>query len=84
MYDLLTSQNLNMVGLFADLIGVIFVAISFKNVRREKNQSGYWAGDDEEEDKKEKEHNLLSKLDSIGLYFLILGFALQILSNFTK
>jgi len=84
MHDLLTSSNLNIAGLIFDLIGVIFVTISFKNVRREKNQSALWGGDEDEESKKEKEHIFLSRLDSIGLYSLILGFALQILSNFTK
>ena len=82
MYDLLTSSNINTAGLFFDLIGVICVAISFKNIRREKKPAFYLGGDEDYQKKLDKEHGSLIRLDRLGMIFLVIGFALQIVSNY--
>lgn len=82
MNDLVTSVNINSLGLLLDLVGVICVAISFKNIRREKDSPGLFAGDDEYQSKQEKEHKLLICLDRFGMLLLVVGFGLQIISNY--
>jgi len=82
MIDFLNSANVNSIGLAFDLVGILFVAYSFKNIRREKDAVGLFAGDDEHQAKQQKEHKFLISLDRIGMAFLVVGFGLQIISNY--
>jgi hypothetical protein len=82
IYDLLTSSNINTAGLVFDLIGVACVAVSFKNIRREKNPVFYLAGDENYQKKLDEEHGSLIRFDRLGMIFLIVGFVLQIVSNY--
>ena len=83
MCDLFNSANVNSIGLACDLLGIVFVAYSFKNIRREKDAPSLLAvGGDEYRIKEEKEHKFLIFLDRLGMFFLIVGFGLQIVSNY--
>jgi len=82
MYDLFNSANVNSIGLACDLVGILFVAYSFKNIRRESDVAGGFGGDSEHQSKQEKEHKFLILLDRIGMFFLVVGFGLQIVSNY--
>jgi predicted tellurium resistance membrane protein TerC len=88
MLDLIFSAKIiNIIGLSFDLVGVIFIAISFKHVRREQEpiyRSWTNYNHDKEQASRDKENKYFSKLDNIGVFLLIIGFALQIMSNFLK
>lgn len=82
MGDLFNNTNVNTIGLAFDLVGIILVAYSFKNIRREKDAPGLFAGDDDYLSQQQKEHKRLILLDRIGMSFLFIGFVLQIISNY--
>ena len=82
MYDFFNNSNVNSVGLAFDLVGILFVAYSFKNIRREKDVTGLFSLGEEYRAKQEKEHKFLILLDRLGMCFLVAGFALQIISNY--
>jgi hypothetical protein len=87
MYDLLLSflsnkTNINSIGLFFDVVGVLFIAYSFKNIRREKDTAGLLGGDDSYQQKQNKDHRFLIKIDRTGTILLVVGFGLQIYSNY--
>ena len=77
-------KNLNSIGLLFDLLGIILVAYSFKNIRREKNKQLIFGPEGEGVTKAEKEHKKLIYLDRIGTSLLVMGFTLQIVSNYIK
>lgn len=71
-------KHLNSIGLFCDLLGVIFVAYSFKNIRREKSPAPIIS------DGNDKDNKILMFWDKLGMILLIIGFLLQIISNYIK
>lgn len=77
-------KHLNSIGLFCDLLGVIFVAYSFKNIRREKDTASKWSPTGDKKIKAENEHKKLIAMDRAGMILLITGFLLQIISNYIK
>jgi len=82
MRDFLNSANVNSIGLGFDLVGILFVAYSFKNIRREKTPLGLMGGGEETQKKLDKENKFLISLDRTGMSFLVIGFGLQIISNY--
>ena len=86
MYDLLLSffskTNVNSIGLLFDVVGVLLIAYSFKNIRREKITASAWSPTGDKKEKMEKEHKKLLLIDRCGMAFLIVGFSLQIVSNY--
>lgn len=76
----MTSQELNIIGLTSDIIGVLLL---FKyGLPADLNKDGAnvieFQGTNIEEQKKWKRYNIWSK---IGLCFIIVGFTFQIFSN---
>ena len=76
MYEILNNPKIiSSFGLFLDIVGIIFIAYSFKNIRRDKEKGGSsWSGND-------KEHLFLIKFDRIGMLFMVFGFVIQFISN---
>ncbi len=80
---------LNIIGLFFDIIGAIFVAWEVAKQFKGKKfydisppQCGNWEPRSPETDEFIKYTKLKEYKMQIGLCFLLIGFALQILSNF--
>ena len=85
LLDLISKENISSLGLLFDLVGVICVAISFKNIRREKRPfaRGFTNYDHDNTVKvNNKEHGFLISLDRWGMILLGIGFVLQIISNY--
>lgn len=85
LLDLISKENISSLGLLFDLVGVICIAISFKNIRREKKPfaRGFTNYDHDNIVKvNNKEHRLLISLDRWGVTLLVTGFVLQIISNY--
>ena len=75
-----SDTALNSIGLAMDIAGVIllyFFGLS-KNITREGAQYIYWGGDEEEQQQWIR-YRFLSR---VGLILLVIGFSLQIVSNF--
>jgi len=84
MHEFLISNktHINSIGLLLDIVGVLCISYSFKNIRRERTPLGLMGGDIEVQKKLDKEHGCLIKLDKLGTILLIIGFLFQIISNY--
>ena len=77
MYEILNNPKIiSSFGLFLDIVGIIFIAYSFKNIRRDKEKGGSsWSGND-------KEHLFLIKFDRISKKFQILHKRINLEKNY--
>ena len=82
LLGLISKENISSIGLALDLVGVLCIAYSFKNIRREKHTAARLVGDENYQKKQDKEHTCLIKLDRVGTLLLVMGFSLQIVSNY--
>lgn len=87
MDPILASKIINSVGLFLDIIGSSFVAIEvvkqFKGNEHKPVMERTWDENDPETEEFKKWKKSKYLFMKLGLLFLIVGFTLQIFSNWT-